>query len=669
MTSTITPPTDVVGEETQMLRPVRTLPDVADPDVVRAVRRDAQKHLGMSELGAKAMSTMWANPGEVLPQISSPHRMRITGGDLLYIQAPAWTARLVPDPANPRIASSYAYQLAFREDADQAIRFERITPAQPMTPAELQTSAASQKDLVKQLNDSIAKTCKANEPYPPIAEQGIMDAPFGVMTQFNFSDGGNPIAVPVVREGSTRVSYGLEYLGLTAEDVLFRMPASTRPLRSLISDVNGVVQSPAETVRLEDLAKARVATVQFILIVGFHPDQGDTPDLAAAVKAKVAQEHINTKNNWKPSDRDATMADDCLASALNAGVVSADEHRWLSGDMSRDTAAKLGFGTYTEDRFLELVYLFATPEPKVHRAIRQPIAFVLARDNVRSGVQVRRTSKLPLAVELTVRELRFGDSGAAIDRIAKVLAGGANIAGKHVARPTSRTVEQLEEQAQAELDERKDTTPGPAGIELALRALYHGAYHGAFHIPRNDLGARSDRRPVHHVLQDMLGTPSGILQLGRIVENGRAGTPPVTIDEHGITVLAADGNPAPLTNEVIRYQLYPRGAATNEKTSDPVAAARKVMLEHMRDTCNAFSDFKMADGGRGGAEGLSADVAEQLIRQLTSMKEDADTWFRNGLKHAAMAELAAMSKPEHHADEESDEADVAAFPETQDGAS
>ncbi|MEV8615649.1 hypothetical protein AB0383_48485 [Amycolatopsis sp. NPDC051373] len=651
MTSTINPPTDVVGEETQMLRPVRTLPDLPDPKLIRLVRREARRHLGMSELGAEAMSSMWVNPEEILPQISSPQRMRITGGELRYIKALVWMSRLVPDPANPRNASSHPYLLAMRAGAENEdgnkvkIEFERASAPRPMSPAELQADAASEADLISQLDDAMEKTRSANQLYPPIGEQGIMDAPFGIMTQFNFHDDSNPIVVPVVREGSSRTSHALKHLGLTAEDVLFKMPGSPKAPRQLIDAVNAIVQAPAETVTADELAMARVATVEFILIVGFDPDEGDSPDLGAAVKAKVAQEHINTKTHWRPSDRDSTMADDCLASALSAGVITLDEHRWLSGDMSREEAEELHYSNYLEDRFVRLTYLFATSERKIHRAIRKPIAFVIARDTVRDGVQVRRTSKLPLAVEVTVREFRFGDPSLKIpvDRLAKVLVSGANIAGKQLSKPGQGDLDELEQAALAELDDREGGDPGPAGIELALRALYYGAYHDAFRVQRNDQGANSDRRPVNQVLQDMLSVKRGILQLVQIIEDGRKGERPAVVNDHGIVQFGTDGQPAPLKNSDIRYKFFPKGVGGDGDDPDPFTAALKALKKSLKNLRGDFEILEKVEKRRVLSEGLPPKEGKNLVDELEQLRKKADTFFMIGLSRATPAELAALA--------------------------
>src|SRR4051794_31672832 len=96
------------------------------------------------------------------------------------------------------------------------------------------------------------------------------------------------------------------------------------------------------------------------------------------------------------------------------------------------------------------------------------------------------------------------------------------------------------------------------GVELAMRALYFGALHDTFRVPRNDKGANSDRRPISDLLADMLGSSGGVEQLAVIVEDGRRGRSAVLRDDDGDPVPGGDGQPVPLSNENLRYTLFPK---------------------------------------------------------------------------------------------------------------
>lgn len=630
-----------MGETTQMPRPLRRLPDLADAADVRSLRAEAKKNLGMSDRAAGAMSTIWVHPDEIEPQIKYPRRMRITGGNMLYVQGLAWTARLVPDPGNPRNASEYPYELARPEGTKGALGFERASAPERATAAELKITSASRADLAKQLDEAMERTRENNTPYPPIADQGIMDAPFGVMTNIHFNDGSTPIAVPMVREGSTRVSHGLALLGLHADDVLFTMPGSAKPVREHVEAINAIVGTPADDVTDREKAMARVATVEFILIVGFEADNGTEPDLAAAVKAKVAQEHINTKTDWKAAARNATMADDCLASLLNCAVIGADEYRWLMGSMTRKEAIDAAVASHDDDRFADLLWVFTTEDKRAHDAVRRPIAFVLMKEKGRSGIQVRRTSKVPLAVELAVRGLRHNTTDVVVDRVSKVLVSGADITTTCAWKVTDRSVAQLVKAAIAETGK----APGPAGVELAVRALYYGAVYDAFRVPRHDTGPDADRRPVSDLLIDMLGTERGVRQLGRIVQDGRKGKAPVIVETDGTPVLGADDQPALLRHEIVRYKLFPRNGSKSPSGSkkDPFGDAVTAVVNSARDLRNAFKHLAEVEDGMIETEGLHPMQATQLISLLENCRTRAAEWMVIGAQRLAQGGVVDMT--------------------------
>lgn len=240
------------------------------------------------------------------------------------------------------------------------------------------------------------------------------------------------------------------------------------------------------------------------------------------------------------------------------------------------------------------------------------------------------------------------------------MASGALIAGKHLTRPSGHDVEDLEEDALAELAE-DDGLPGPAGIELALRALYYGAYHGTFRIPRNDLGRNADRRQVHHVLQDMLGTEVGIRQLGRIIEDGRDGDAPVVIDADGEVQNGSDGEPAPLTDDDIRYKLYPRGANGGGGSDDPVESIQLKIRKAVKELHADFDMLEAADSGRAQRDGLPPRRGKYLVEGLEELRQRANNLFMIGLSKATPAELAQLASgaPVHATEGDGEDSDAA----------
>ncbi|TDQ04814.1 hypothetical protein [Labedaea rhizosphaerae] len=637
MTSKNKQGTEVDGEQTKMPRPLRRLPALPSADVIRHVRAAAKKHFGMSDRAAGAMSTIWVDPEQVLPQLERPRRMRIPGGDLWYIEGEVWTPRLVPDVNNPRNANEHTYPVA----GDAVEGTEVFTMDTQAGVAELTLKVSGRDELTWALDRAMKKTRAKNEPHPKITEQGIMDAPFGVMSTFEFDDGTAAIAVPRVREGSSRVCWAQDTLGHEPDDALFRMPSSAKPIREFIDEINAIVEQPASSISEEDRAKVRCATTNFILIVGFRPDEEGTLDLEDAIKAKVAQEHLNRKADWDTEAGDAVLADDCLAAASRAGLLRGDEeYRWLRGELTRAEAAEAGLEESIEDRFARLIWLFTTQERLVHDAIRRPIAFVLRKDGDRR-VQVRRTTKLPYAVELTAREFRgthqFGD--VALERIPKILINGGPVAMLAEWEPTSRTLAAL---TKAALGDAETGKLGRSSAELAVRALYYAAVYDVLRVPRNDQGANSDRRKVSEVLEAMALDADGIRVLADIVKDGRRGKQPYRRDDDGQAILSGEGVPVSLTNSYIRYELFPKNGTHNDDDSDnvdPFVTAQHTIEQALEDLLGGIALLEAVEDLDGNSiveeQGLPKVTAKKWRKLARDVVAKFDDWYETGVEYNA----------------------------------
>lgn len=631
----------VVGENTEMPRRLDKLPPLPDSGAIRALRAAAKKQLGMSDRAAGAMSTMWVHPDQVLRQVENPRRMRIPGGNLLYVDGDVWTPRLMADPENPRNAAQYLYPMAGAVPGSGDPAISSRTRSEP---AELIREVSSPSALLKELEVAMDKTRKANTPHPRIEDQGIMDAPFGVMVVVEFADGSQPIAVPSVKEGSTRISHAHRILEVTAEDTVIHLPTSSTPMSRFIDEINSLVEMPRADLSDEACGKIRCAIAPFTLIVGFEADDSsEGPDLAEAIKVKVAQEHLNTKQDWSVQAQHSVLADECIQAAFNGGLLSGSaEYQWLLGKVSRSDAAAAGFGRHPDDRFARLVYLFTTPDKRVHDLIRRPIAFVLLKDAAKNRAQVRRKTKVPLAIELAARELRGNPKyqDKAVDRIAKAMVNGALLAAqaKSVEAPGDQRVDKLAQLAHREM---AGDDIGPAGVELAMRSLYYIAIYDLLRVPRNDLGPSADRRPVGDVLATMLRHSAGVDTLARIVEDGRAGMRPMRRDDLGDPVMGGDGNPAPLTNTFLREK-FPKGLASRpseDKEVDPFLEAQaevNTAVLNLQEAMAFLAEMKDEDGTRTvDAQGVVPRLAKEWRKALVEIRENVDDWFERGVEYWA----------------------------------
>lgn len=627
--------------ENERHRPLRRVPPLPEPDQIRPLRAKARKQLGMSDRAAGAMSTIWVHPEQILPQLDNLRQMRVPGGYLLYIEGLAWTPRLMCDFSNPRNAAEYTYPLAAGASIAGAGVFSADIKAGT---AELTVRVSGRDDLEAALERSMLKTRKNNDLHPPIGEQGIIDAPFGVMAVLTFDDGSQDIAVPYVREGSSRVSWAQKVLDLTAADTLFRTPASARPMNEFVSEINTLVGKPADAISDEERARIRCATTNFILIVGFEPDEPAEGNLEEAIKVKVAQEHLNAKTDWNAEAKDSVLADDCLNAVYHGGILKdADEYRWLAGGVPHDAAVESGTAEHLDDRFAQLMWLFTTEDPEVHQVIRQPIAFVLRKER-RGRVNVRRTTKMPYAIELAAREFRGAERypDSTIERIMKVMSNGGQVSIDHAWQPSSRSLSSL---VKAALADAKEGSLGAASTELAVRALYYIAVHDVLRVPRNDLGAKSDRRKVSEVLEAMATTPRGVRQLADIIKDGRRGKQPILrSDSSGEPVLSGDRKtPVTLTNHTVRYEMFPKDGPSGDLDgeTDPFMDAQRRIAAALKDLEHSIADLEAVtdedDASVVEQQGIPRVTVKKWRKIVSAADDKFNEWFETGVEYAAMA--------------------------------
>ncbi|MGW9596912.1 hypothetical protein ACWHLZ_42340 [Streptomyces chartreusis] len=598
----------VNGERTELSKPLRRVPSIPDPELHKRVRA-ALKKRGMDDRVAGAISTIWTDPEAVLPQIVNPQRRRVPGADLLVISGSVYTARLVPDPQNPRNADQVQFALAEAKGAPPAT----LVPAKTVGEGELAIQVESRAALVEQVDWTVETTRNRNKPVPDISEQGIMDPPIGVATTVHYSSGEIPNTFIGVREGSTRTSHGHSHLGVTAEDVLFGLTRNASAMQAHIDEINSHISKADADILPTERAKIRCAVTDFELIIGVVPDVPGAVDLSQAIKARVAQDHLNTKAEWSDESKHTELAEECLISARAAGVIATDvEADWLAGRLTVAEAAAHKIVPYLDDRAARAIHLFTTSDTQIHTAVRRPIALVLTNEPAGRSKRPRITTKakLPLAVELIARERRGAALEGEVARFRKALADALpDDLQKMAWGPTKRTPEQLYQAALKELEEVRDERP--ATTELWVRAAYVLAKHGAISGGRNDKGPGGDRRSAGTVLGALTDTKHGLRHLRQIVEDDRAGLAPRQVDETGEPRKDGEQKDMPINNEFLRTRLAPIDGNTTT-TLDPKATVR----EHYRNAVLATKDaLRKLEAQMDNLAGLKDDNEVPLIVQ------------------------------------------------------
>lgn len=631
----------VNGERTELSKPLRRVPSVPSADWHKQVRSELKKR-GMNDRVAGAISTIWTNPEAVLAQIANPQRRRVPGAYLLVISGSVYTSRLVPDPLNPRNADHVQFALAQADGAPPTT----LVPAFAAGEGELSIHVDSRAALIEQVDWTVETTRNRNKPVPDIAEQGIMDPPIGVATTVHYASGETPSTIIIVREGSSRVSHGHHHVGVTAEDVLFTLPRNASSMQAHIDEINSSVSKAIEDILPTERAKIRCAVTDFELIIGVVPDVDGAVDLSQAIKARVAQDHLNTKEPWSDEAKYTALAEECLISARAAGVIPTDaDADWLAGRLTAKEATPHKIVPFMDDRAARAIHLFTTSDPQIHNAVRQPIALVLTNEPTGRTKRVKITTrtKLPLAVELIAREKRGAALDGELTRFRKTLTDALpSDLQKTVWRPTKRSPEELYKAAVKELEEVKDERP--ATTELRVRAAYVLAKHGAIRGPRNDEGPGGDRRSAGAVIEALMDTKPGLRHLRQIIEDDRAGLAPRQVDDNGEPRKDGEGKDMPIDNDFLRTKLAPKEGNPTESL-DPAARVHEHYRQAVLTTKDALRNLEAQMHNLAGLkdgddvpliekEGKShARLLKDKLQELAS--EAQDWWERAVEAHGA----------------------------------
>ncbi|GII91143.1 hypothetical protein [Sinosporangium siamense] len=638
MASTTTAHQIFTSGQAELTKPIRPIRDLPDPSAHKELRAGLKKH-GLSDRAAGAIAYIWTDPAAILAQLDNPQIRRIPGAYLKSVIGPAYTARLAPDPSNPRNADRVQFALAEVNGPPAA-----LLRATEIGVGEMGIQAVSRTALLEQLEWAIETTRERTTPRPSIEKQGIMDPPIGVATTVYYEDPDvSPTTHIFVREGSTRISHGLYYLGVDAEAILFGLPRGASPMQSHIAQINGYTQKAADEILPSEEAAVRCAVTEFELIIGVVPDTLGTVDLAQAIKARVAQDHLNPKAKWSDESKHTSLAEECLIAARSAGVIPTDQELdWLSGRLTRSQAAARKINAHSDDRAARIINLFTTNEPKTRNAVREPIALVLTEEEGSRRRRVTSNAKLPLAIELISRELNGAVPETKLGDFRKTLkeALPPDLSTRNWA-PSNRSPEEMFKAATQELVEGE--TGGPSGTELVVRAAYVLAKYGMIRNPRHDRGEENDRRPAHEVIGALLETDTGLMHLRQALEDDRNGLRPRQVDAQGQPRPMVGGGDVLIDNKLLRTKLAPKNGAPQQPVPPGDEARRqykfaiRTIKAKLRDISDDMRYLEtIEEDGIPLVEREGRADARLLRDTLRNMADKAEGWWEAAMDAGAI---------------------------------
>lgn len=646
-------------------RPVESLPEYAHGKARQALADKIIDAFGLSQPSATAIANGVVDPSEVRKSIGEPsdpdvEKIPVPGGTLLGIRTSVWARRIMPDPRNPRTLPSRRHPFAIEpgtggEDA----KFRPVPEPRPLDPeqpckAQLAVEIESRHHLTWAAQQAAAFVLAENDWRASIASQGVMEAAWIVATTYEHGDGSADVTTLTTAEGSSRATAVHNLLEVRSADVPYddneaRFRAHIRKLNDALA------RGPSKN----DLVALRCERVPALILVGFRPHPSGNTGFPTAVRSLVALRHVDPPKPWGDGPENEALADEVLDELYRWDLISATQRDYFAGACTRSEARAAHLPDDPVLRATQIVQLFTGNEERVGEALRVAVTSQSTRKRI--------TPKLlyELATALILRAV--ADDRAKVDQVRRYL---RHAFGQSVHRApwqsTGRVTDQLMNDALAEVRQSIGTEgveePGPASLELAVRAAYPLVVSGRLNADRGTRGGQPDRRTPGEVLDAMRRSIHGVHQLAQAIRDFSNNTSIRAVDEEGQVKRIAGGSEDKAVNDVyLRTEFPPPGKVKAPQPGDTPTDHYNVRL-HALDAAldtleEAFEGLVevVGDDGRPLVEARGVD--HRLVKRwrdlLSRIDEEVLVWGRTFRK----AYGAAGAIARHDEDDQPDDAD------------
>lgn len=623
-------------------RPVEALPEYAKVDARNNLKARLVEAFGLTVEAAGAIANAVVDPSGVRKHIGDPkdptvESLAVPGGTLKAIRTEVWSKRVMPDPRNPRIGPSRRHPIAI--DPGTGGEDSRFRPIPE--PRSLDDDDSSRPELVVDVENrshlewGAAQAAKyilaENDWSESIASQGVMEAVWLVPVHYRAADGTATATSLTSAEGSSRLTAVHRLLGVRSADVPF--DENDRALRAELRRLNEAQEYG--TLTQEQAVEMRCARVPALVLIGFDPHGDSHGGFPTAVKSIVALRHVDYPKPWGPGPENESLADEVLAELYRREIISGAERDWLAGACTKAEAVEAHLSDDPVIRAARIVDLFTTNDDGTKEAIRVAVTSQSTRKRV--------TPKLrnELATSLILRTV--AEESSRVDRIRRYMKHGF---GKAVHRETwsssDKDVGGLADEALKEvaeyLSDDKATDPGPASVELAVRAAYPLISTGKLTADRGTANnVQPDRRTPGEVLDTMRRSRQGVLQLKQAITDFASGSQRIRlIGEDGEVRSNGDGASVGVNDYILREEYPPRGPKrpkSGGSTPDEELQGRLVdfndALARLEAAHEELKAVKGADG-RSLIDVTGADphLCRRLSQSLEKIREDLTFWGR-----------------------------------------
>ncbi len=609
-------------------RPLEKLPEYAHGKARHSLAERLVAAFGMSDSAADAIANSVVDPSAVRKAIGEPNdpqveEVAVPGGMLLGIRTSVWSRRIMPDPRNPRIGPSRRHPFAIDPGAGgEDCRFRpvpepRSPEGKPDTLPELVVEIDSRHHLEWASAQAANYVLAENDWRDSIRSQGVMEAVWLVATTYIHADGSTPVTVLNTAEGSSRATAAHNILEVRSSDVPYEDP--DQKLRTHYRKLNEAHERGTTTP--EQAEALRCERMPALILVGFRRNADGTGGFPTAVKSLVALRHVDPPKPWGEGPANESLADEVLDELFRRSLITVTERAYYGGSCTKAQARDAHLPACPACRAARIVALFAKADDQTGEAIRVAVTSQSTRKRI--------SKKLcnELATALIVRSV--ANDPAKNDQVRRYMRhtfGQAvyNEPWESTGRDTDTLAKEALQEVLRSIGDENISDPGPASLELAVRAAYPLVVTGGISADRGTANNdQPDRRNPGEVLDAMRRTVQGVHQLAQSLRDFTAGQHIRAVDENGTVKKRSDGvGDLIVSDAYLRQEFPPPGKARARSGGSTPTEQLKDRLADLSDAMDRLKEAFTAVASVTGSGGSTLVEVDGVDHQFCTTRRE-----------------------------------------------